>query len=72
MESVANILDADTHVQLDRAVLKTCEDLIEPSKLRTLVVVFLLVIVVHKSKGTSIQHLGAPTTQGNCSKWRSY
>ena len=50
-ESVANILDGNTHVQLDGVVLNTCEGVIEPSKLGTLAI-FLFATVVSNSEGT--------------------
>jgi hypothetical protein len=52
LESVANILDGDTHVLLDAVVLNTCEGHIEPSKLGTVAAMFLLSTVVSNSGGT--------------------
>ena len=51
LESVANILDGDTHVRLDKVVLSTCEGVIETPELGALAV-FLLATVVSNSEGT--------------------
>ena len=52
LESLAGILDDDSHVRLDRVVLNTCDGIIETSILGTLPAVFLLVTIVETSEGT--------------------
>jgi hypothetical protein len=51
LESVAGILDDDSHVRLDRVVLNTCDGIIDPS-IFGLAAVFLLVTIVETSEGT--------------------
>ena len=51
LESVANILDDNTHARLDEVVLNTCENIIDASKLGSLAV-FLLATVVENSADT--------------------
>jgi len=51
LESVANILDGNTHVRLDGVVLDTCNAVIEPSALGALAFL-LLATIVSNSEGT--------------------
>jgi hypothetical protein len=60
LESVASILDADTHVRLDKVVLNTCDAVIEPSALGALAFC-LLATIVQNSEGTLDPQYGNTT-----------